>query len=470
MIKLKKIKFYNHKIFKDQEFDFTINGSTSENIILAGENGTGKTKLLEELYNALQFNNLKYDNIQYGQTSYELYFDISSLNYTSIVDGKELVVDTYLKKFTPVSENSFQSDTEYYSNNQKISSQTITDTNGNPLINFDQLNKSIYSSVDINYMPHNGIYGITNKKLDDENALHDSDDIAHDIIQLLVDISNADAHDLSTWCRNNPGMVPPDSEKDKRISRFTKAFEVMFGNTIKFEGIEDNSIPIFKKNEQSINIQSLSSGEKQIIFRGVYLLRNINIYDKMPILIDEPELSMHPKWEKKIYDYYKEIFSKEGKQTSQLIIATHSEHILEKALQKDRTLILKLKANSYEKYYKNGNGQILSTITLSEIKYNIFDLETTDFHILLYSHLQNYFLTNIDTTGNTSLLNFDNWLRTHSQCPLKNYIHRTTTYTTLPTYIRNCIDHPDNTHCFTEQEFANSLSFMINFIITNNYR
>ena len=148
-------------------------------------------------------------------------------------------------------------------------------------------------------------------------------------IQLLVDISTADAMDLSTWCRNNSNMIPPDSEKDKRIKRFTKAFELMFGDTIKFEGIKDNSIPLFKKDGQNINIQSLSSGEKQIIFRGIYLLRNIDIYDNMPILIDEPEISMHPKWEKKIYDYYKEIFSKDGNQTSQLIIATHSEHILE---------------------------------------------------------------------------------------------------------------------------------------------
>lgn len=199
-------------------------------------------------------------------------------------------------------------------------------------------------------------------------------------------------------------------------------------------------------------------------------LKNINIYDNMPVLIDEPEISMHPKWEKKIYDYYKELFSKDGSQASQLIIATHSEHILEKALQEDETIILKLKNANYEKYYKNGNGQILPTITSSEIKYNIFDLETADFHILLYSHLHSYFITNINTTGNNTISSFDNWLKTQHQCPLKNYMYGNTTYNTLPTYIRNCIDHPDNNHCFTEQEFSNSLKYMINLIITNNYR
>ena len=41
------------------------------------------------------------------------------------------------------------------------------------------------------------------------------------------------------------------------------------------------------------------------------------------ILIDEPELSLHPKWQQQIVDVYKKI----GK-NNQIIIATHSPHIL----------------------------------------------------------------------------------------------------------------------------------------------
>lgn len=476
MIKLKKIKFFNNKIFKDIEFDFTINNNSVKNIIFAGENGSGKTKILEELHNALQSNKLSYDNIYYKQPSYELYFDISSLKYTCVDENNNnnIKIDTCLKRFTLIDEYTYKPEVEYYSNNEKISQNNI-DKEINRNINFDKLNtkmhskKSIYSSVDINYLPHNKITGITNKKLDDIESKYNSVDIAHDIIQLLVDISTADALDLSTWTRNHPNKVPPDTEKDKRMKRFINAFKLMFRDTITFEGIQDNSIPIFKKNGQNINIQSLSSGEKQIIFRGVYLLKNIDIYNNMPVLIDEPEISMHPKWEKKIYDYYKELFTKDGNQTSQIIIATHSEHILEKALQEDETLILKLKDANYEKYYKNRNGQILPTITSAEIKYNIFDLETTDFHILLYAHLHNYYMTNINKTS-TRIIDFDNWLQTQSQCPKKNYVYRKTTYNTLSTYIRNCINHPDDSWSYTEQEFSDSLKFMINLIVKNSYK
>ena len=41
------------------------------------------------------------------------------------------------------------------------------------------------------------------------------------------------------------------------------------------------------------------------------------------ILIDEPELSLHPKWQQRIVDVYRKI----GK-NNQIIIATHSPHIL----------------------------------------------------------------------------------------------------------------------------------------------
>ena len=41
------------------------------------------------------------------------------------------------------------------------------------------------------------------------------------------------------------------------------------------------------------------------------------------ILIDEPELSLHPKWQQRIVDVYRKI----GK-NNQIIIATHSSHIL----------------------------------------------------------------------------------------------------------------------------------------------
>ena len=101
---------------------------------------------------------------------------------------------------------------------------------------------------------------------------------------------------------------------------------------------------LFKKNNKSISIDKLSTGEKQIVFRGIYLLKNNKKLNGSAIMVDEPELSMHPKWQKNILKYYKDLFTEANTQKTQLFIATHSEHVLIDAL-KDKTKNLVIALN-----------------------------------------------------------------------------------------------------------------------------
>ena len=248
---------------------------------------------------------------------------------------------------------------------------------------------------------------------------------------------------------------------------------MIFGNIIKYKGIKNNSIPIFEKNNNEIEISSLSSGEKQVIFRGVYLLRNKNSLKGVPVFIDEPEISMHPKWEEIIFEYYKNIFSEENIQTSQIFVATHSEHILSNVLNYNDSLVIKIKDNTTQKFYKNGPGIILPTITLAEIKYSIFDLYTMDFHTLLYGYIQQNFVSdnNGQLIDNPNVLQTDEWLK-NQNAPLKEYIKQfspthTKHYETLPTYIRNCIDHPDDEHSYSNEELITSIEKMIEIVNSN---
>ena len=51
MYKIRKIKFEDHPILKDLELNFCdLNGKVVETVIFAGENGTGKSTILNELY------------------------------------------------------------------------------------------------------------------------------------------------------------------------------------------------------------------------------------------------------------------------------------------------------------------------------------------------------------------------------------------------------------------------------------
>lgn len=59
------------------------------------------------------------------------------------------------------------------------------------------------------------------------------------------------------------------------------------------------------------------------------------------ILIDEPELSLHPKWQERIIKVYERI----GK-NNQIIIATHSPHILG-SVPKENIIILSKNEEGY---------------------------------------------------------------------------------------------------------------------------
>jgi hypothetical protein len=78
-----------------------------------------------------------------------------------------------------------------------------------------------------------------------------------------------------------------------------------------------------------MTIGQLSSGEKQIVFRGGFMLKDKESSKGSIVLIDEPEISMHPTWQIEILDFYKALFVNSGQNlSSQLFVATHSPFIL----------------------------------------------------------------------------------------------------------------------------------------------
>lgn len=88
---------------------------------------------------------------------------------------------------------------------------------------------------------------------------------------------------------------------------------------------------------------------------------------------------------------------------------------------------------------------------------------SVDYHIELYGYLQSkngdLFVKDCDEYIANSPL-FDSTL--HSK--ISSFTNRkgsVTTYQTLPTYIRNLIDHPDTSKSYTEEEFKNSIELLI---------
>lgn len=93
----------------------------------------------------------------------------------------------------------------------------------------------------------------------------------------------------------------------ERMPRFTTAFNRMF-ESLKYSRIENvggKKLILFRKNGIDIPIDNLSSGEKQVVYRGCFLLKDVNATNGAFVFIDEPEISLHPNWQVKVMDYYK---------------------------------------------------------------------------------------------------------------------------------------------------------------------
>jgi len=84
----------------------------------------------------------------------------------------------------------------------------------------------------------------------------------------------------------------------------------------------------FKKNNSLIEfmVNDLSTGEKTLLSKVLSLFFE-KVENKI-ILIDEPELSLHPSWQNKVLKIYENFALKNN---CQIIIATHSPHILNSA-------------------------------------------------------------------------------------------------------------------------------------------
>lgn len=443
---IKKIKWKNHNILGNLELDFTKKDGTVYNtIVIAGENGTGKTTILETLAEFLNLGSVEpFDYIKY---------EANGNQYTIINDDVNAKLGFHSRK------------------KDDDSSTTIVNTNAHNNMNI--LENDIedlryygfaYSKARSGFSTKKVVY-TTTSQLDSNKYEMDLSDDYTSIKQLIVDI---DAQDNSEWMElTKLGLYNSfdDFKKKSRLFRFENAFNTFFKN-IKFIGVDyknkDEKDILFDKHGKKISIDKMSTGEKQIVFRGAYLLKNSKGIANGVILIDEPELSMHPQWQKDIMSYYKNLFLKDGVQNVQIIIATHSEYILQSALEdNENSLIITLNdINGKIEGRKIVSPNVLPSITLAETNYIAFGIISTDYHIQLYGYLQN-------KTGTTSSVkNCDNYILSQSSLynpsiHSKVSTHGSVTYQTLPTYIRNAIDHPSSTNNYTYEELKCSTELLI---------
>ncbi len=98
----------------------------------------------------------------------------------------------------------------------------------------------------------------------------------------------------------------------------------------------------FKDQDKNIGYNSLSSGEKSLLRLKYYITTIVNNnknIDNFIILLDEPDIDLHPQWQKKTINYLIDTFGKQNKYLH-IIFTTHSPFILSD-LPKENVIFLK---------------------------------------------------------------------------------------------------------------------------------
>jgi len=279
---IKKIEIENFMQLKTQIIEF---GSIN---IIAGVNDTGKTSLLKLLYSSIkareEFIKQKKDNyIEHFSTKLLNVFDIDKLGDLVTKSEDTLKVDLYFKDKT----------SHYYSFSSKATKK---------IKDYSKIDNSSFKLKSI-FLPPKEV--LTIRKLirttvEEYNWKGGYDDTYYDLVKAL-DIPLA------------KGM----------LSKGFKEADQELETSLQGRIIQENNDFVFKKGKQKFSIALTAEGVKKI---GIInqLLKNKVIDKNCVLIIDEPEVALHPNIMKKVA----KILYNLSKVGVQIFISTHSYFII----------------------------------------------------------------------------------------------------------------------------------------------
>ncbi len=492
---IKEITIKNYKCFHDESISFNIPDGKKEGSglnILIGENGNGKTSILEAINyltlssyaseNKLKINDF-YDvkeNIKVTANTtdfkckmsfpYQGYFECNGISF-SAKSRQQKSRGKLLSSPFQISNLVDTKTSNYFKTEGEDSGKEIPALNkilSNAKIDNDELN-IFYFDKNRTRQITTGNYKTTFEKIcedlnwkfinniNEENQKVIIENICGDYFNLVVDLAQK-------------------GTGEKLGGELKDFFELEDYKNLKIELLEllhpfsNSFFALRNENElKQINVRELGSGIEIIL--TLLLLKSIAGESKGSIiyLIDEPELHLHPKAQEKLI----QLLFKESKNL-QVVISTHSPYIFKSCLIPDVGLKL-LTRNSDKKIeiinaHEKDWGVLPWSPSWGEINFFAYDLPTIEFHNELYGYIQaklnKYTIPDIEEHFvSKSILKSKSWIRISRtgevQEPEK---------ITLCSYIRNKIHHPENEENdnFTIDELRESIEILVELIKVNN--
>lgn len=253
MIRVRKIKLSNHPVLGNLELDFTDSSNQAvDTVIIAGNNGIGKSSLVELLY---QIVTRKYHDMP------------------CYVDSIEVEVNGDIKAYKFYVENINEQDFLYVKDGLGFEAWIGSDKFAEAFPT-----SAIFSDVDINFQSKQ-ITNVTSRNIDESDvSRRSSSDLPTEINQLIIDIQALDDADVARAVRSDPDASFSSLQIPQRIPRFTNAFDLIFDD-LRYDRVENrdgHKEILFKKNGHDVRVDQLSSGEKQIVYRGCFMMKDSN--------------------------------------------------------------------------------------------------------------------------------------------------------------------------------------------------
>ncbi len=460
---LKKIDIENFRLF-DKNFivdNFNIPDNTKEGsglTLIVGENGCGKTSLLDAISMCM---------LDYKASSFNIYDMNSTKKETNIIfsSNEEFKVDGSMPNSSFIATGfRFKANLRSIKSKSYLQSPIVFDQyyiNKNPnkpKPNSPDLRLSVnnpfsgkrYNDTDILFLDKNRIFQIKSGSFNNTRFDRLMGDFNSQYVKAMKKENMPDLNeDLNQKIKigkiENIFLENAVSEFEKISSKkiwldFINNYEPFSKASFIMKGNENIQIPL----------SSIGAGYEMIfsLIYSYYLAKQND--KKIIILIDEPELHLHPDIQKKFVDFLLKISIE-----SQIILSSHSPILVKQLLYNDN---IKTVVINNDKTISEIDDFKLPYLSANEINYLAFGLATEEYHNELYEELNYLFYQNEIHIKDFDAKFFITDKNEQKTSPWKGKPNEVS----IHTFIRNQIHHRKDNGIPDYNELKKSIEFMRN--------
>lgn len=354
--------------------------------VLVGENGCGKTSILDAV--GLAFLEYKADSFCLGEMN-----DTESTSSIQIIAASPFVFDGFVPKSTYSGKGfEFEAKLRARDANGYLSSILVTDQrfiradgetkpeDGKPELRTSVNNPwrgKRFRETDILYLDKNRTFQTRSGTYNQTRFDRLMEDYGHKFLKNIPNPPDYDKAFTEKIAPNDNTYLTKAVEKFKEVA----GFEVRLSTIDNFEPFKSGFFAIHKQNNQQIRLDNLGSGYEMVftLLYSFYLAEQSG--KKMIVLIDEPEMHLHPK----LQDTFAKFILELSKDV-QVFITTHSPTLLKQLMENDKLKIMGLSNNQSIELISTADRK-LPYLSANEINFIALGYATEEYLNELYEEL-----------------------------------------------------------------------------------